>query len=67
MEEAIAAMKRLGATIVDPANIETSGKFDDSEVDVLHHEFKIGPERVPRRDARCGALPDAGGADQVQR
>jgi len=40
MDEAIAAMKSAGATIVDPANITTSGKFDDAEGDVLNFEFK---------------------------
>jgi amidase len=39
-ERAIQDMKRLGATIVDPANIPTLGKFDDSEFDVLLYEFK---------------------------
>jgi len=39
-EEAIAQMKKQGATIVDPANIATLGTFDDSELDVLHYEFK---------------------------
>jgi len=39
-EAAIAAMKRQGATIVDPANIPTLGKFSDSEFDVLLFEFK---------------------------
>ena len=38
--EAIDAMKAQGAVIVDPANIETAGKFDDSEFDVLLYEFK---------------------------
>jgi amidase len=33
-------MKRLGAVIVDPADIPTSGKFDDSEFEVLLYEFK---------------------------
>ena len=33
-------MKAQGAVIVDPANIETAGKFDDSEFDVLLYEFK---------------------------
>ena len=37
---AIDAMKAQGAVIVDPANIETAGKFDDSEFDVLLYEFK---------------------------
>jgi len=39
-EAAIAAMKAQGATIVDPANIPTLGKFDDTEFDVLLFEFK---------------------------
>jgi amidase len=39
-EIAIADMQRQGATIVDPANIPTLGKFDDSEFDVLLYEFK---------------------------
>ena len=40
INQAIEVMKRQGATIVDPANIETAGKFDDSEFDVLLYEFK---------------------------
>ncbi|MCI0489672.1 MAG: amidase [Blastocatellia bacterium] len=40
MEEAVKAMKGLGAVIVDPANITTAGKFDDSEFEVLLYEFK---------------------------
>jgi len=39
-EAAIAEMKKQGATIVDPANIPTLGKFDDSEFEVLLFEFK---------------------------
>jgi amidase len=31
---------RLGATLVDPADIPTTGKFDDSEFEVLLYEFK---------------------------
>jgi amidase len=38
--DAIDAMKVAGAVIVDPANIDTAGKFDDSEFDVLLYEFK---------------------------
>jgi amidase len=33
-------MKKLGAVFVDPADIPTSGKFDDSEFEVLLYEFK---------------------------
>jgi amidase len=40
MDEAIAAMKSAGAVIVDPANITTSGKFDDAEGEVMNFEFK---------------------------
>lgn len=40
MNELIAEMKRMGAVIVDPADIPTSGKFDDSELEVLLYEFK---------------------------
>jgi amidase len=40
MENALTEMKRLGATIVDPADIATHGKFDDSEFEVLLYEFK---------------------------
>jgi amidase len=38
--DAIDAMKTNGAVIVDPADIETAGKFDDSELDVLLYELK---------------------------
>jgi amidase len=40
MENLLAEMKRLGATLVDPADIPTTGKFDDSEFEVLLYEFK---------------------------
>ena len=40
LEESIAALKSAGATIVDPANIATAGKFDDAELEVLLYEFK---------------------------
>jgi amidase len=35
MEAALREMKRRGAEIVDPADISTAGKFDDSEMEVL--------------------------------
>ena len=40
VNEAIDLMKRRGAVIVDPANIPTAGKFDDTEFEVLLYEFK---------------------------
>ncbi len=40
MERSLAVMKQQGATLVDPADIETFGKFDDSELVVLLYELK---------------------------
>ncbi len=40
MADAIEEIKRQGAVLVDPADIPTSGKFDDSEFEVLLYEFK---------------------------
>ncbi len=45
MEGAIAALKRLGAVIVDPADIATAGQFDESEYTVLLYEFKADLNR----------------------
>ena len=39
-DAAIARMKELGATIVDPVKIPTLGKFGDNEFEVLLFEFK---------------------------
>jgi amidase len=40
MNDSIDAIKRLGAIIVDPAEIPTAGQFDDSELEVLLYELK---------------------------
>ncbi|HKS24065.1 MAG TPA: amidase [Thermoanaerobaculia bacterium] len=40
MKQAIDAIKRSGATIVDPADMATTGKYDDDELEVLLYEFK---------------------------
>jgi amidase len=40
MAEALAAMKKLGATLVDPANIPNMDKIDDAELTVLLYELK---------------------------
>ncbi len=40
MSERLDELKRLGAVLVDPAEIPTTGKFDDSEFEVLLYEFK---------------------------
>ena len=40
MNDLLAEIKKLGAVLVDPADIPTQGKFDDSELEVLLYEFK---------------------------
>jgi amidase len=45
MEEALAAMKHAGAEIVDPVEIESIGKFDESELEVMMHELKADLEK----------------------
>src|SRR3984957_13412938 len=40
MEQALDAMKKQGAVLVDPADIETLGKFDESELLVFMYELK---------------------------
>ena len=49
MAEAIAVMKKQGATIIDPAEIETLGKFDDSESLVFDFELKADIENYLAR------------------
>jgi amidase len=39
-EAALADMKQQGAVIIDPVNVPTLGTFDETEMDVLLHEFK---------------------------
>jgi amidase len=40
MEQSLDAMKKQGAVLVDPADIETLGKFDESELLVFMYELK---------------------------
>jgi amidase len=40
MSEAIDALKGAGATVIDPADLPSHGKYDDSEFEVLLYEFK---------------------------
>ncbi len=40
MEQSLDVMKRQGATLIDPADIETLGKFDDSELLIMMYELK---------------------------
>jgi amidase len=40
MEQAIGVMKKQGATVIDPVEIATLGKFDDTELTVFLYELK---------------------------
>ena len=40
MEQSLDVMRKQGATLVDPADIETFGKFDESELLVFMYELK---------------------------
>jgi amidase len=40
MEQSLDAMKQQGAILIDPADIETLGKFDESELLVFMYELK---------------------------
>lgn len=39
-ETCLDVMKQLGAVVVDPADVKHFDKFSDSEMEVLHYEFK---------------------------
>ncbi|HVR98672.1 MAG TPA: amidase [Thermoanaerobaculia bacterium] len=45
IEAALDALKQQGAVLVDPADIETAGDFDESEFEVLLYEFKADLNR----------------------
>ena len=51
IEEALAKMKALGATIVDPADVPTAAQLDNCEIEVLLYEFKAD------LNAYLGSLP----------
>jgi amidase len=42
LDDAIVAIRSAGATVVDHADLDGVGKFDDAELDVLLYEFKDG-------------------------
>ena len=60
MNQAIDAMKSAGAIIVDPADLETHGKFDDTELLVLLYELKtdLNAYLAARPDAQVRTLAD---------
>jgi amidase len=42
MEQSLDVMRKQGATVIDPADIATLGKFDESELLVFMYELKAG-------------------------
>ena len=61
MNTLLEEMKKQGATLVDPADLETFGKFDDSELTVLLYELKADLDRYLGRlgpDAAVHTLKD---------
>jgi amidase len=59
LDAALDLMKQHGATIVDPADIATAGKTDDSEFDLLLYEFKAD------LNAYLGRLPSGAGVHSL--
>ena len=60
MNDAIDVMKRQGAEITDPADLESHGKFDDTEFTVLLYELKadLNSYLAGRPDAAVHSLED---------
>src|ERR1017187_6602647 len=60
MNASIDAMKTAGAVIVDPADLESHGKFDDTELLVLMYELKadLNAYLASRPDAKVRSLAD---------
>ena len=49
MAEAMDVMRKAGATLIDPADIESFGKFDDSELLIMMYELKADMEQYLAR------------------
>jgi len=60
MASVMEEMKRQGAVLVDPADLESHGKFDDSEFTVLLYELKadLNAYLAGRQDALVHSLKD---------
>lgn len=58
VEEAIEVLRRLGAEIVDPADIPHLGEYDDAELTVLLYEFKADLNAYLARWAPGAAVRD---------
>jgi len=60
MNHLIGEMKAAGAVIVDPADLESHGKFDETEMAILMYELKADLNRylASRPDAQVRTLAD---------
>lgn len=60
MNHVIGEMKAAGAVIIDPADLESHGKFDETELLVLLYELKADLNRylASRKDAEVKTLAD---------
>ncbi|MBS1725225.1 MAG: amidase [Armatimonadetes bacterium] len=59
MHEAILVLKELGAVMVDPADLPSHGKYDDTELEVLLYDFKHDIEAYLRaRNLKAKTLAD---------
>ncbi len=59
MHDAIVALKGLGATMVDPADLPSHAKYDDSEFEVLLYEFKADLNKyLASRKLKAKSLAD---------
>lgn len=60
MNDSIAGMKSAGAEIVDPADLESHGKFDEAELTVLLYELKadLNAYLAGRPDSQVKTLAD---------
>ncbi|GAB4460315.1 MAG: amidase [Anaerolineales bacterium] len=60
-ENCLEVMRRLGAVIIDPADVPNFNKFGASEMEVLHYEFKADLNRYLKSlpaEARVHSLED---------
>ena len=55
-EHCIEVMKQLGALIIDPADVRNFDKFDETEGEVLHYEFKADLNKYLRSLEGTGRL-----------
>ena len=56
LDSAVDAMKKLGAVIIDPADIPNFDKFGKTELEVLHFEFKADLDKYLGGLGRAGQV-----------